>query len=420
MPRQLTIEGTGIKLQDSVKYLGVTLDRKLNWQEHISNKIDSAVKQLMAITSIIRDNCGPKSILMKWAYTAIVRPALTYACVNWGHEIHSKQILEKLNRIDRIALLTITRVQKSTPTAGLCILYDVMPLKTLIEMNGVKSYLRQIDRFELRWTGKGKGKRHCTSHRKYWQQKLIDINFQNTKTDLISIPNWASRYTICKESFSGERKYLNHQEINVYTDGSKLDNQVGIGIAIYKKDKLVKTISKALPNQATVFQAEICAIGTAAEELDKMKLEETRDGIKFFVDSQAALLALQSDTITSTTVEQAIKKLNNLGIKHKITLNWVKAHVGLEGNEKADQLAKEGSKSNQTMVIDTPLSHLKNEIKQNFYKRWDSEWKDAKIARQTKQFFGETDRAKSRELLELNRYDLGIAIRIISGHKNLL
>ena len=41
---------------------------------------------------------------------------------------------------------------------------------------------------------------------------------------------------------------------------------------------------------------------------------------------------------------KTIEELNTLANKvHKVRITWVRAHVGTEGNEEADQQAKEGA-----------------------------------------------------------------------------
>ena len=65
--------------------------------------------------------------------------------------------------------------------------------------------------------------------------------------------------------------------------------------------------------------------------------------MKIFVDSQAAIKALDSVEMSSKLVLDTKTELNILSKKGSITLVWTKAHhVGIEGNEEADKLAKEG------------------------------------------------------------------------------
>ena len=68
------------------------------------------------------------------------------------------------------------------------------------------------------------------------------------------------------------------------------------------------------------------------------------DYIKILSDSQAAIKALNKPRITSQSVLTALEFMETLALEAKhLTLAWIKAHVGTEGNEQADQAAKEGA-----------------------------------------------------------------------------
>ena len=95
------------------------MDRELTWREHCSNKIASAKKMLLLTLAITRANHGPSPKLMKWTYEGIVRPAISYAAVNWTYEINSAKILKGFKKLDRLAMLSFARVKPSTPTEGL-------------------------------------------------------------------------------------------------------------------------------------------------------------------------------------------------------------------------------------------------------------------------------------------------------------
>ena len=68
--------------------------------------------------------------------------------------------------------------------------------------------------------------------------------------------------------------------------------------------------------------------------------------IIILVDSQAAILAIQNNIVKCNTVLTCIKNLNILGKDNDVTIAWTRGHTDIQGNEKADILAKSGSAVN--------------------------------------------------------------------------
>ena len=131
---------------------------------------------------------------------------------------------------------------------------------------------------------------------------------------------------------------------------------------------------------------------------------------------------MDSHDITSSTVLYTICKLNKLGETTKrLTLNWIKAHHGHEGNEKADRLANMGARatSEHTHV---PVSDklVKNYIKTCLYDSWCVNWrKDTNLNKHTKMFFPEPNERLTKRLHKFNRAELTLIISAITGHNYL-
>ena len=85
---------------------------------------------------------------------------------------------------------------------------------------------------------------------------------------------------------------------------------VGAAYTMYEVNKECRTEKFKLPDTCTVFQAEIKAILEAARFLNTVQQYKF---VRFFVDSQAALLALANTKITSTLVRDAKLELNKAG-----------------------------------------------------------------------------------------------------------
>jgi hypothetical protein len=134
------MEGREIQYSDSTRYLGVELDRKLDWKKHIEGKIKNAKKLLHVVANISRDSYGPKPKMMKWAFESIVRSKLMYGSMVWGHM--ARKYEGQLRRLNRMAINTITHIPKSAPTRGLEVVLDIMPLHLAIEENGLAAFVR--------------------------------------------------------------------------------------------------------------------------------------------------------------------------------------------------------------------------------------------------------------------------------------
>ena len=78
-----------IPFSETVNYLGVTLDNKINWKPHIENKTAACKKIMVMPNSNLRGMQAPKPKLSKLAYTGVVRPKLLCACMTWGNSINT-------------------------------------------------------------------------------------------------------------------------------------------------------------------------------------------------------------------------------------------------------------------------------------------------------------------------------------------
>ena len=91
----------------------------------------------MAFHYAIMKKYGPNPVLMKRAYTTIVLPAFTF-----GNKCLQETIKKSLNRLNRLESLLIANVAPSSPTKGLEVIYNLMPLDIFIEKQATEIMAR--------------------------------------------------------------------------------------------------------------------------------------------------------------------------------------------------------------------------------------------------------------------------------------
>ena len=264
-----------------------------------------------------------------------------------------------------------------------------------------KNRLGEIIKYEWRGenkTGTTKG------HVKYWENLEEEIGLKLPESDACKIFYPDKGYIINYNSYRcTTNKYLGPSEVNVYTDGSKTESGVGAGFAIYQGGKLLREGCDTVNKEGTVFQAELVAIDLASQALVEMSKEKGYKFIKMFSDSMSSLQALDSAKITSKTVLKTKRSLNRLAsVVKSVRVNWIKAHVGHEGNERADHLAKEASTMIHLSEVPRAATINKQLIKQKFYDLWTKSWEIEPTCRQTKQFFPKPDPLVSKKIINLH------------------
>ena len=111
---QFFIGGSQVENLDRTKYLGVIIDRKLDWGEHISNvrtKVSRAVGFLKYSRKFLLQN-----ILSKM-YRGIVEPHFQLCCSVWGCCWVTK--LQTLQKLQNQAAIIVMKSSFDTPSIGL-------------------------------------------------------------------------------------------------------------------------------------------------------------------------------------------------------------------------------------------------------------------------------------------------------------
>ena len=92
MPIQ--IKNQDVSQVQSYKYLGVTIDNKLSWDEHVSNTFKKANKRVYFLRKLKEFHVD--QTLISLFYQATIQSILTFCIIGWGGNANRKHI----NKID--------------------------------------------------------------------------------------------------------------------------------------------------------------------------------------------------------------------------------------------------------------------------------------------------------------------------------
>ena len=128
----------------------------------------------------------------------------------------------------------------------------------------------------------------------------------------------------------------------VYTDGSKMNERVGAAAVINRYLQNGETtylqLSTRLPDNSTIFAAEATAISLALNFYQHMS--PVHD-VVVYSDSMSCLQAIEGEDTENPFICHIMNLLWSFSNKGtRVRFCWVPSHCGIDGNERADQLAK--------------------------------------------------------------------------------
>ena len=354
----------------------------------------------------------------------MIPPVITYVCTAWVGGVNKKHLEKKLSRVQRLACLMISSAFPSTPTGALEMLLNIIPINEFILSEAVKGSYR-LSRVSF-WPAKTIGStRKIKSHVDVCNEAKENLPLLSMPADLITKTKvFGKQYKCLVMEIKDAVQYENALEpsiIRCYTDGSKLNRRAGASFYIeYASGSQTDQNFFHLGRYSTVFQAEVFAIAEVAKKLIMDRI--VNEKIIILVDSEAAILAIQNNIVKSNTVLTCIKNLNILGKDNDVTIAWTPGHTDIQGNEKADILAKSGSAINCSgpePFISIPYASCRAAIKDWSVKRWKTSWIEQKDCLRIKENVGWASPQLTQRRLRLKRPRINEVLQILTCHCNL-
>lgn len=403
---KITLYEKPIKQVKNTTFLGIVLDEKLNWNEHINKLANKSRRTLWTTRAMVSKNWGINPTNMKWVYNQIIIPRITYGSIIWWKKTQEITTIKKLESIQRAALLMITGAFRTTPTIALEAILNIAPLHLNIQMTALNCYQRL--KGANMWVENGIN----THHRSISTINNIRDDFEIDQGTLVT--HWLNLF----EVQIGLRMNWNYQ-VNFsgnihswFADGSVRNEKAGIGI--YNRHFNVNKSSR-LSDLTTSTAAEIISIKETAEMI--LKQENKNKNIIILNDSQSALIELKRSSTKSKTTAECTEILNKIGKNNKITIVWTPKNDTTE-NIIADRLAKEACTKSEIEIITKTGEKARERTNQQWLTRESIKVfnKADKELRNSTSKINAFDEKTAKELCKLNRTNLRIACSSLTGH----
>ena len=373
----LTINGHTIQPSKSHKFLGVILDDELRFNEHANYAYGKGVSYLGQTQRIAKQQRGIKGKVSRILYSSVVIPRVCYAMEIWcnpgvpdpnnpGKMKGSRGRVGKIAALQRRALLQITGALQTTPTVTLNAVADILPAQQLINKHCQRAALRLATipkthplyaavRRTSRRANRGEKRKHLPSPLdKLFEAFPIDVENTETILPVRQTPKYQPKFKIRiadDKKMSVKEDEDDTAQVKVYTDGSGYKGMIGASAVLYRYHPGGRKTEKYLQyhlgpdTEYTVCDGETVGLTLAAHLLQEERGVGRASGS---ADNQAAIRSTTSIKPKSghhlvdmfTKRLQAARKTNtNLNL----TIRWIAGHMEVEGNERADELAKEAA-----------------------------------------------------------------------------
>ena len=139
---KIVLGGHEIEWKKSIKYLGVQLDRRLSFGEHLQISTAKAIQYGAALTRLMPNIDGPREAKRRLV-SSVVNSKLLYAAPVWASFLNNHTIEKKLFSAQRGVVLRIVSAYRNVSTSAVLVLASVPPIDLLAEKRKKTFQLRK-------------------------------------------------------------------------------------------------------------------------------------------------------------------------------------------------------------------------------------------------------------------------------------
>lgn len=177
----LTVGEHDITSLPSLRYLGIQIDARLRFDEHLENISEKAGGVANSLSRIMPNVGGPRQQRRK-LLMSVVSSVLLYAAPIWAQAMEVKSYARSVIRVYRRSVLRVARAFRTVSYEAACVVAGMVPIELLVDErtrlyrkrktgeNGGNQSLREEEHvktlatWQLRWNTADKGR---------WTQRLI-------------------------------------------------------------------------------------------------------------------------------------------------------------------------------------------------------------------------------------------------------
>ncbi|RAL64643.1 hypothetical protein DID88_001676 [Monilinia fructigena] len=339
--------------QPALRWLGVWIDRKLSFKRHVAERSTKALKVARHIKGLA--GVSPPYYMGRRSGTAAGgKPSASHG-YNRNRLVSTRlgPLIEKTNKVMVLAARGVLPAWRTAPTASVLRDAGLPSGSTALEharirfalrlrtLDAAHPLVRRLETPILPWQRATKLRCADTLIPYAPRPVLAQPHFSpGCRTD----PTEGSTKEAAAEQFNTWWSQLSDNTITVFSDGSEQYKDgaklVGYGYAIYRGQSLVRTGSGAINSISHVFDAE--AIGALKGLQCALEILRPLDEhIWMCIDSTSVIWCMRANA--SNTSQWAFLECHALIDQFKVGIRWSPGHMGIEGNETADELADAGA-----------------------------------------------------------------------------
>ena len=127
------INNTKLIQVNYIKYLGIILDNKLTFKEHIIHIEEKCTKLIFSLAKSAKLTWGLKHKALKTIYTGAILPLMTYGAPVWKDALNKASFKARLTRIQRLMNVKIAKAYRTVSNDALCVITGLMPIHIKIQ-----------------------------------------------------------------------------------------------------------------------------------------------------------------------------------------------------------------------------------------------------------------------------------------------